>query len=68
MMWVAPALIGLFFIVLGVIFLGLATRDSVKNRGSATPARKAWLRVGLIFSAVGVFLYVFHTYFQARPK
>jgi hypothetical protein len=58
----APAFIGLFFVVLGVVFVGLAVRDAVKNRGSATPGRKAWLRVGLIFTAVGVFLYVFHNY------
>ena len=56
------ALLGPFFVALGVIFLGLAVRDSVKNRGRVTPARKAWLRVGLIFTAVGVFLYVFHSY------
>jgi hypothetical protein len=63
-----PTLLGLFFVALGVVFLGLALRDSVKNRGSATPARRAWLRVGIIFAAVGVFLCAFHTYFQAGPK
>ena len=50
-----PTLIGLFFLVLGGIFLGLAIRESSRNRGSATPAQKAWLRIGLIFIAVGVF-------------
>jgi hypothetical protein len=57
-------LVGLFFFALGVIFLGLATRDFARNRGKATPARKAWLRVGLIFAAVGIFLYIFHNYHQ----
>ncbi len=61
-------LLGPFFVALGAIFLGLAFRDSAKNRGTATPARKAWLRVGVIFTAVGLFLYVLHTYFQPRPR
>ena len=63
----APA-IGVLFISLGAIFLGLAVRDYVKKGATSTPARKAWLRIGVLFTGVGIFLYVFHTYFQPRLK
>jgi hypothetical protein len=45
-----------FFAVLGVIFLVLASLDFRRHGLKSTPARKAWLRIGLIFSAVSVYL------------
>ena len=54
--------LGPAFVALGLIFLSLALRESLKHRGMATPARKAWLRVGVIFTVVGLFLSVFYSY------
>jgi hypothetical protein len=55
-----PALLlGPFFVVLGGIFLGLAVRESIRNR-SAGPAQKTWVRIGLIFVSVGLALSFLH--------
>jgi hypothetical protein len=52
--------IGMVFLGLAAIFVALALRDRLKNGAELTPARKAWIRVGVIFSAVGLGLYFFH--------
>jgi hypothetical protein len=67
-MFFSPALVGIFFIAPGITFLGLAVVESLKKVRTSTPARKAWLRVGVIFTGVGLFLYVFHSFFRSRPR
>jgi NO-binding membrane sensor protein with MHYT domain len=51
------------FAALAVVFAVLALRDSLREGRKLTPARKTWLRMAGIFSAVAVGLYVWHTYF-----
>ncbi len=50
--------IGLLFIGLAVVFLGLSTRDYLRAGPKMTPARRTWLRIGVIFAIVGVYLFV----------
>jgi NO-binding membrane sensor protein with MHYT domain len=51
------------FVALAVLFAVLAARDFLREGGRPTPARKTWLRMVIIFSAVSVGLFVWHTYF-----
>ena len=51
------------FLALALLFMVLAVRDYLREEGRPTLARKAWLRMALIFSAVAVGLVVWHTYF-----
>jgi NO-binding membrane sensor protein with MHYT domain len=51
------------FVALAVVFAALAFRDFVREEGRLTPARKTWQRMALIFSAVAVGLFVWHTFF-----
>ena len=44
--------LGLVFVALAVIFLGIAVQDYLKAEGKMTPARQAWLRVAFIFAGV----------------
>jgi hypothetical protein len=48
--------IGWFFLLLAGIFLAVAIRDYQRTAGTPSPARRAWLRVALIFGLVGVAL------------
>lgn len=50
--------LGIVFVALAAIFVGLALRDYLKSEGKLTPGRKTWLRIAFIFSCVGIFLYV----------
>ena len=50
--------VGILFMILSVLFFGLSLRDYLRAKGEKTPARKAWLRVAIIFAIVGIFLYV----------
>ena len=51
-----PALI---FAALAVLFLALAAIDFTRHGSPATPARKAWFRIGLIFAAISIYLVFF---------
>jgi hypothetical protein len=55
------AQIGILFIVLALLFFGLSLRDYLKSAGKKTPARRAWLRVAVIFAIVGFLLYLMNT-------
>lgn len=50
-----------FFAALAVVFAVLAARDYWRTGGR--PARKTWLRMALIYSAVAISLFVWHTFF-----
>ncbi len=56
----AASQIGLLFIALSILFFGLALRDYIRSKGAKTPARKAWLRIAVIFGAIGTYLYLSH--------
>jgi NO-binding membrane sensor protein with MHYT domain len=51
------------FVALAVVFAALAFQDFLREEGKLTPARKTWLRMALIFSAVSIGLFVWHTFF-----
>ena len=46
------------FLAIAIIFLGLAMQDYWKQENKLTPARKTWVRIAMIFSAVSIGLYV----------
>ncbi len=50
------AAVGTLCAILGAVFLVLAAADFAQRGMTATPARKAWLLTGGIFSAVGAYL------------
>jgi len=50
------------FLALAIVFVGLAVRDYLLQEGKLSPARKTWLRMSLIFSAVAVGLFIWHTF------
>jgi hypothetical protein len=52
--------IALVFIVLAIIFLAVSVRDYLSTKAKSNPARQTWLRVSLIFAAVGVVLALMH--------
>lgn len=50
-------------LALAVVFTALALRDYLLKKGEFTPARKTWLRIAFIFSAISVALFVWHSFF-----
>ncbi len=59
-----PASLGIVFIAIAVIFLGIAFRDYLKAEGKLTIARRIWLRIAFIFAGVGIGLYLVQTFLQ----
>jgi uncharacterized membrane protein YoaK (UPF0700 family) len=55
-------LLGPVFVAVAVIFLAVVVRDYLKVEGKLTPARQAWLGITFIFAAIGIGLYVVHTF------
>ena len=51
-----PSTIGWLFLGLAIIFLAAAILDYRRTRGAPSPARRAWLRIAIIFGLVGVTL------------
>lgn len=56
-----PASLGVVFVALAVIFLGVALGSHLRERGEMTIAQKTWLRVAFIFSAIAIVLFVVNT-------
>ena len=54
--------VSIVFLALAVVFVALAVRDGFKSQGQLTPARKTWIRIAIIFSAVAIGLFVLHTF------
>ena len=50
------SMIGWFFLGLAVIFLLAAVGDRRRAAGAQSPARRAWLRIAIIFGLVGAAL------------
>lgn len=61
-MQILPSL-GIVFVALAVIFLGVTFRDYLKAEGKMSIARKIWIRMAFVFAAVGIGLYFVHTSF-----
>ena len=53
-----PGSIGLIFVALAVVFVGLSLRDVLKASGQLTIVRKVWIRMAFIFAAVAIGLNV----------
>lgn len=51
--------LSIVFVAISVIFLGLTFRDYLKSEEKLTIARKVWIRISLIFAAVGIALYFY---------
>jgi hypothetical protein len=47
---------GVIFLGLGVIFLTAAARDYRRSGRTSSPARRAWMRVAVVFLVIGVAL------------
>ena len=45
-------------IAFAIVFFGLALRSYRRDGGKSNPARKTWVRIGIIFTAVAIALYV----------
>jgi hypothetical protein len=58
-----PSTIGIVFVAIAVIFIGVALRDYLKEVGKATIARKIWIRMAFIFAAVGIGLFFVQIFF-----
>lgn len=54
--------VSVMFVALAVVFVAAAVRDALKARDELTPARKTWLTVAFIFSAVAIGLFLIHTF------
>ena len=52
-----PSSIGIVFVAIAVIFIAVAFRDYLKEEGKVTIARKIWIRMAIIFVAVGIGLF-----------
>jgi polyferredoxin len=60
----SPSSLGIIFIAIAVVFLGISFRDYLKTEGKLTIARKIWLRMAFIFAGVGIGLYLVHTFLR----
>lgn len=49
-----PLSIGIIFVALGVVFVGIALHNYLKEKGKLTISRNIWLRMAFIFSGVGI--------------
>ena len=52
--------ISFIFFALAVIFLAVSLKDYSRIKGKTNPAQQTWLRLSLIFAAVGVVLALMH--------
>jgi hypothetical protein len=48
--------IGWFFLALAAVYAAVAVRDHRRTQGAASPARRGWLRIAIIFGLVGAAL------------
>ena len=60
----SPLFLGIIFIAIAVVFLGISFRDYLKTEGKLTIARKIWFRMAFIFAGVGIGLYLVHTFLR----
>jgi succinate dehydrogenase hydrophobic anchor subunit len=60
----SPSSLGIIFIAIAFVFLGVVFRDYLKTEAKLTIARKIWLRMVFIFAGVGIGLYFVQTFFR----
>jgi len=58
-----PASIGIVFVALAVVFVGIALRDYLKTTGKMSIAQKIWIRMAFIFAGVAIGLFLIQTLF-----
>lgn len=49
--------LGIVFVAIAVIFIGVAFRDYLNTEGKMTIGRKIWLRMAFIFAGVAIALF-----------
>ncbi len=59
----SPSSIGIVFVAIAVVFIGIAFRDYLNAEGKMTIARKIWIRMAFIFAGVGIGLFFAQIYF-----
>ena len=59
-----PASIGLVFVALAVVFVGIALREYLKAERKLTIARKTWLRIAFMFAGAGIGLFFLQTFLK----
>jgi hypothetical protein len=59
-----PILPAPIFALLAAVFLTLAFLDWKRRGSHATPARRTWFRIGLIFTGISLYLIFFQGHFQ----
>jgi hypothetical protein len=52
-----PSSISIVFVAIAVIFIAVALRDYLNAEGKMTIGRKIWIRMAIIFAAVGIGLF-----------
>lgn len=62
----SPSSLGIIFIAIAVVFVGVSLRDYLKTEGKLTIARKIWIRMAFIFAGVGIGLYLVQIFFQCQ--
>jgi hypothetical protein len=58
-----PSSIGIVFVAIAVIFIAVALRDYLKAESKMTIGRKIWIRMAIIFAAVGIGLFFVQIFF-----
>ena len=59
-----PSSIGIVFIAIAVIFIGVVLRDYLNAEGKLTIGRKIWIRMVFIFAGVGIGLFFAQFFFM----
>jgi hypothetical protein len=54
--------VAIVFVAVAVIFVSLTLRDYLIGEAKLNPARKAWLRIAIIFAAVAIGLFIVNTF------
>ena len=58
-----PSSLSVVFVAIAVIFSAVALRDYLKTEDKMTIGRKVWIRMAIIFAAVGIGLYFYQIFF-----
>ena len=61
-MQILPSL-GIVFVAISVIFLGVTFRDYLNAEEKLTIARKIWIRMAFVFAGVGIGLSLMQIFF-----
>ena len=63
MLMQGPSSLSVVFVAIAVIFVAVVLRDYLKEEGKATIACKIWIRLAIIFAAVGIGLFFVQVFF-----